>query len=96
MNIGVRVGVRCEDCLLDKLRDDMELLCVRFEEIGFDSLEVQVNVLRKLYDVVFGFILDLLVFGDEFIIVFDGLLWLVFIVVFMDFNLKFLGEFFRI
>lgn len=95
-NIGVRAGVRCEDRSLDKLRGDMESPRARSEETGPDSLEVQANALRKLYDVVLGPISDLLVPGDELIIVPDGPLWLAPIAAFMDSNSKFLGESFRI
>lgn len=89
--------MKCEDCLLDNLRDEMVIIEMLFEVwlylLYFDFIEL--NVLKKLYDFIIGLICDLF-YNKEVIIVFDGFLCLVFYVVLVDFNFKFLSEFFRI
>lgn len=47
-----------------------------------------------LYEIIIELFVDLLE-GNEFIIVLDGLLWLIFFCVFLDLNFKFLCEILR-
>ena len=68
--IGVGVGVRCENRSLDKLRSD--LCCSRKPvEKTVGSSASPVNTLQLLYDVLIGPVPDLLQ-GDELMVVPDG------------------------
>lgn len=58
-------------------------------------LEFKIDLLCFFYDFIVGFIVDLLE-GDELLIVFDGLLCLIFFVVFLDGDFKCFFEIVRI
>ena len=94
-NIGLRAGVNCEDRSLDVLRDDT--LPSERSEKESHTLHAYPEKLTffLLYMAIIGPIADL-IHGDELIIVPEGPLWLAPFAAFVDCNLKYLSESFRI
>ena len=92
--IGVRAGVKCEDRLLDKLRDE-QMANERSPLTLLKHVLCQMNALRTLYDVIIDPIADL-VRGDELILVPEGPLCLAPFAAFVDSNSKYLCDVCRI
>ena len=93
--IGVLVGVKCEDRSLDKLRDQ-EPKREDFDQIGGQALQFENNSLQTLYNVVIGPIADLVQDDHELLIVPDGPLCLAPFAAFLDPESRYLCESFRI
>ena len=91
--IGVGFGVECEDRSLDR-KSDGDMLKKRDQTITQRS-HFDTNAFRTWYDVVISPIKDL-INGNELIFVPEGPLCLAPYAAFMDSNLKYLSESFRI
>ena len=92
--ISGRVGSRCEDRSLDKLRDEDVTENSDYQTQSHTS-ELQEDPLRTLFDVTIGPI-ETLIHGDELVIVPDGALFLAPYAAFMNSSFKYLCDSFRI
>jgi len=94
LEIGVRVGVKCEDRSLDKPRDE-QVAIERSPQTPAKPVSFELNALRMFYDVIIAPIVDL-VDGDELILAPEGPLGLAPYAAFVDSNSKYLCDVCRI
>ncbi|XP_078380663.1 tetratricopeptide repeat protein 28-like isoform X2 [Oculina patagonica] len=92
--IGLRDSVKCEDRSLDRLSHE-DLPNKKCSHTISEPTEIDTNPLRALYDVIIGPIFDL-IHGNELILVPEGPLCLAPYAAFLDFNLKYLSDAFKI
>jgi len=92
--IGVRVGVKCEDRSLDKPRGE-QVVNGRSPQTPAKPVPFQLNALRMFYHVIIEPIVDL-IDGDELILVPEGPLGLAPYAAFVDSNSRYLCEVCRI
>ena len=92
--IGVRVGVKCEDRSLDKLRDE-QVANERSPQTPNKPAMLRSNALRMIYDLIIEPIADL-VHGDEVILAPEGPLFLAPYAALMNSDSKYLCELYKI
>ncbi|KAL9963813.1 hypothetical protein ACROYT_G027358 [Oculina patagonica] len=93
-NIGVRSGVKCEDRSLDRMSDE-DLSNKRCDQTISQPTHFEPNPLKALYDVIIAPISDL-IHGNELLLVPEGSLCLAPYAAFVDCNLNYLCDAFKI